>query len=244
MIQTTNIRRVLDRVMRHPMLRDIPFETAVEYVVDFIQLMRCPALFDEKTAVVIVDDWRGELPCDFVEMIQVRRAKPQHCHRWDGFGFGGWPETYRYSGHSFHMSEFKPGPWTGELTYKIQGMVIFTSTRDVDVEIAYRAFATDDEGYPLIPDDAKFLRALDNYIKVQWFTMLFDMGQIPANVLNNAQQEYDWAVGAAQEAMYTPDVDKAETLFSSFKTLLPRNNEHWKAFFDNGSKEMWRTHNG
>ena len=52
MNQTTNIRRILDRVMRHPMMRDIPFETAVEYAVDFIQLMGTPALYDELNALL------------------------------------------------------------------------------------------------------------------------------------------------------------------------------------------------
>ena len=139
------------------------------------------------------------------------------------------------------MSDFKPNEWrTGELTYKTQGMTIFTSTKDLDLEIAYRGFAVDDEGYPLLPDNSSFLRGLENYIKLQWFTILFDMGKISQNILYNAQQEYSWAAGDAQSEFSRLDLDKAETLFNSFKTLLPRNNEHWKTFFTNGSKERWR----
>ena len=242
MIQTTNIRRILDRVMRHPMMRDIPFETAVEYTVDFISLMGTPAIYDEKTAVVKVHDWKGQLPCDFEHMIQVRMAGGQHSRRWLDCcrrpGFVG--PIYRESGHSFHMSDIKPSSlFTGELTYKIQGMVIFTSTKDIDVEIAYRAFRVDDEGYPLLPDNPSFLRGLENYIKLQWFTILFDMGKISAQVMSNTQQEYAWAAGDAQSEFSRLTLDKAETLFNSFKTLLPRNNEHWKAFFTNGAKEAW-----
>ncbi len=242
MIQSTNIRRILDRVKRHPMMRDIPFETAVEYTVDFISLLGTPAIYDEKTAVVVVNDWRGQLPCDFVEMIQVRVAPIQHNGRWSTHG-GIAPLIYRYSGHSFHLSDAKPlAQITGELTYKTQGMVIFTSTKDIDVEIAYRGFAVDEEGYPLLPDNTSFLRGLENYIKVQWFTIKFDMGEISQQVFANAQQEYAWAVGDAQSEFSRLDLDKAETLFNSFKTLLPRNNEHWRAFFDNGAKEVWKRH--
>ena len=228
MIQTTNIRRILDRLMRHPMMRDIPFETAIEYAVDFISLMGTPAMYEEKTAIIPIHDWRGELPCDFEQMIQVRTAS-DHA---PGM-------IYRYSGHSFHMSDNKI-PNTGELTYKIQGMVIFTSTKETDIEIAYRAFAVDEEGYPLLPDNPSFLRGLENYIKLQWFTIQYDMGKISQQVFQNTQQEYAWAAGDAQSELSRLDLDKAETLFNSFKTLLPRNNEHWKAFFTNGSKEIWR----
>ena len=225
------------------MMRDIPFETAVEYTVDFISLVGTPAIYDEKTEIIRIDNWRGPLPCDFVEMIQVRIAPKQHMDCWCGHhAFIGTP-TYRYSDNSFHMSHFKPSTLnTRELTYKIQGMVIFTSPKDIDVEIAYRAFAVDDEGYPLLPDNTSFLRGLENYIKLQWFTMLFDMGKISLAVLQNTQQEYAWAVGDAQSEFSRLDLDKAETLFNSFATLLPRNNEHWKAFFSNGAKEIWKKH--
>ena len=212
------------------MMRDIPFETAIEYAVDFISLMGTPALYDEKTAVVEIKDWRGQLPCDFEHMIQVRAA-----------GFPGRPHgaTYRASGHSFHMSPEKMPVDTNEYTYKIQGMVIFTSTKDTDLEIAYRAFRVDEEGYPVLPDNPSFLRGLETYIKYQWFTVLFDMGKIPQQVFNNVAQEYAWAAGDAQSEFSRLSLDEAETLFNSFKTLLPRNNEHWRGFFTNGSREVW-----
>lgn len=231
MNQTTNIRRILDRVMRHKMLRDIPFETAVEYAVDFIQLMGTPALYNEKTAIVEVKDWRGQLPCDFEQMIQVR-AKDRNPVP-SGM-------IYRESAHSFHMSDSK-GPIDGlSLTYKIQGMVIFTSTKDTDLEIAYRAFAVDDDGYPLLPDNVSFLRGLEAYIKMKWFEMKFDEGTISQAVMDRADREYAWAAGDAQSEFSRLSLDAAETLFNSFKTMLPRNNEHWKAFFTNGSKEVWK----
>ena len=233
MIQTTNIRRILDRAMRHPLMRGLSFETAIEYAVDFMQIMCAPALFDEKTAIVKIDDWRGQLPCDFESMIQVRLAADKK-HKHPG-------PAFRYSGDSFHMSN-DHHHYDPSLTYKIQGMCIFTSTKDHDVEIAYRAFAVDDEGLPLLPDDANFLLALENYIKLQWFTVMFDMGKLPQAVFQNAQQEYAWAAGDAQSEFSRLNLDQAETLFNSFKTLLPRNHEHWKQFFDSGAKEFWKRH--
>ena len=277
MIQTTNIRRILDRVMRHPMMKDMPFESAVEHTVDFIQLMGTPAIYDEKTAIIEVNDWRGQLPCDFEHMNQVRVAPCQHAKRFiveqtvypEGhehdhthsdenhdnlhkiidketvvrFSGGFLPgAVYRYSGHSFHLSPAHVPADAGELTYKLQGMVIFTSTKDVDVEISYQAFATDEEGYPLLPDNASFLRGLETYLKLKWFTVLYEMGKVSENVMQSIKQEYAWAAGDAQSEFSRLSLDEAETLFNSFKTMLPRNNEHWKAFFTNGAKEIWKRH--
>ena len=218
------------------MMRDIPFETAVEYAVDFISFVGAPAIYEEKTAVIPINDWRGELPCDFEHMIQVRVASHQSHRRWGCCPAIVTRPVFRESGHSFHLSDFKPGLLQiADLTYKTQGMVIFTSTKNLDIEIAYRAFAVDDEGYPLLPDNPSFLRGLENYIKLQWFTIMYDMGKISQAVLQNTQQEYAWAVGDARSEFARLDLDSAQTLFNSFKTLLPHNHEHWRAFFTNGS---------
>ena len=231
----------MDRITRHPMMLDIPFETAIEYAVDFIDLLGVPAIFDEKTAVVRVDDWQGDLPCDLVEVIQVRVSPRQHCSRWKSYRFHNTYGTYRASEHSFHLSDFKAdGKDFIDLTYKIQNSVIITSTKGVDLEIAYRGFAVDDEGYPLLPDNASFLRGLEAYIKMKWFEIKYDQGVLPHDVMERVDREYCWAVGDAQSEFSRLDLDHAETLFNSFKTLLPRNNEHWKQFFTMGSKEIWK----
>lgn len=235
MEKTTNIRRVADRIMRHPLLRDVPFETILDYTVDFLQIVGVPSLFEEKTALLHVENYRCMLPCDYVSMIQVRTAK-----KVDGIE----PDhrshiSYRYSTDSFHMSNEKPdvGRYGTDLTYKIQGSVIYTSTKDTDIEIAYNAIATDGEGYPLLPDNPSFLRALEAYVKKQQFTILFDLGKLQPAILQNAQQEYAWAVGDCETEFNRLTLDKAESLFNSWRTLLIRDSEHRHGFFNDGAKE-------
>ena len=230
----TNIGIIMDRISRHPMLKDIPFETMVDYTIDFIQVVGCPAMFEEKTAALHIQDYRALLPCDYVNMIQVRCRHPE------------WPQsrrflTYRYSTDSFHMSHDlkRHAPDIHiDLTYKIQGCMIYTSTREGDIEIAYEAIATDAEGLPLVPDNPAFFKALEGYIKKQWFTILFDMGKIQGPTLQRASQDYAWAVGQCESEFHRLSLDKAESFFNSWKTLLERDTEHWRGFITNGSKEI------
>jgi hypothetical protein len=78
--------------------------------------------------------------------------------------------VFRYTTDSFHMSSHKPK--VTDLTYKIQGNCIFTAPlRDGTIEISYMAMPIDGEGYPLIPDNSAYTRALEAYIKKEWFTM-------------------------------------------------------------------------
>lgn len=215
----------MDRLTRHPLLEDIPFETVVDYAVDFIRIVGTPPSFLEKTQEIEIKDYRGVLPCDFYQIIQARVV--------DGDGKMG---AFRYSTDSFHMSPTKPKH--GGLTYKIQGSCIITSIPDGKIEIAYEALPIDDDGYPLIPDNSSYSRALELYIKVQWFTVLFDTGKISPQVLSNTQQQYAWAVGQAQTDLIRPTIDQMETISNMWNKLLPdRTKDHDSGYLHEGTKE-------
>lgn len=191
-----------------------------------------PSIFLEKTAIVEINEHRGLLPCDFHEMIQVRTNLEKCGHYISG--------VFRYSTDNFHMSDKTHE--SPDLTYKIQGRVIYTSIKEGTIEIAYRAIAVDDEGYPLIPDKSSFTRALELYIKKQCFTILFDLGKINQAVYANVQQEYAFAVAQAQSDLIRPSIDEMQSITNALNTLIPRVNEHSKGFITDGSMERIKLH--
>ena len=73
--QYTNVRLILDKIMRHPLMQDISLETAVDYTVDFMRIVGVPSMFMEKTEVIQIEKYRAMLPCDYYQMIQVRSTK-------------------------------------------------------------------------------------------------------------------------------------------------------------------------
>ena len=220
-----SLKEILDNLLDHPMLREVSFERAVNYTQSFMRIVGCPKIFEEKTAIIEIEDYRGVLPCDFNEIIQVRTHNT--CD--DNY------KVFRYSTDNFHMSENKQDSF--DLTYKIQGNVIFTSMKEGTIEIAYNAFDVDSEGYPLIPDNSAFIRALELYIKKQCFTVLFDLGQINQAVYQNVRQEYAWAVGQAQSDLIRPTIDQMQAITNSLNTLIWRTTEHNNGFVNNGSAE-------
>ena len=222
--QYTNIRLILDKTLKHPLMQDLSFETVVDYTVDFMRIVGVPNMFLEKTVIIEVNNYRAMLPCDYYKVIQIRKP-------------GG--PTFRYSSDSFHMSEYKDfnNRPISDLTYKIQGNIIYTSIEKGEIEIAYKAIAVDDEGYPLLPDNSSFTRALGLYIKKEHFTVLFDTGKIDFRVLENTKKEYSWAVGDCQTEFNRLSLDEAESFYNSWRTLLLRDTEHRTGFINNGTKE-------
>lgn len=222
-----SLLEVLDNILDHPLLKDVSLERAINYTVHFMRIVGAPKMFLEKTAIIDIDSYRGLLPCDYNSMIQVRTHRV--CRNKDY-------KVFRYSTDDFHMSDNKQKSF--DLTYKLQGNVIFTSLKEGQIEISYNAFAVDENGYPLIPDDSAFIRALELYIKKQRFTILFDMGKITPQVLQQTQQDYHWAVGQAQASLTMPSIDQMQSIANSLNTLIPRVTEHRKGFVDNGTQEL------
>lgn len=223
MTKYISIKQILDNIMDNPLLQDLSLERTINYAVRFIQKVGMPSIFFEKTEQLKIENYRGVLPCDFYEMIQVRMNENNSY------------KTFRYSTDSFHMSPNKEESY--DLTYKLQGNCIFTSIKEGTIEIAYRAFNIDKEGFPLIPENGSFEEALELFIKVKHFTILYELGKINPQVLQHAEQQYAWAVGQAQSDLVRLSIDQLQSLTNSWNTLIQRTNEHNYGFKNNGAPE-------
>ena len=222
---------ILDRLLRHPLLNDLNLETAIQYTLDFIGIMGLPNVYVDKIETIDIKEYRGELPCDLISINQVRLHKNGMALRAMTDNFNAYP-THNHEG----------GDWgeRGEPSFKTQGRVIFTSIRHEKVDISYKAIMLDDEGLPLIPDNSTFLKALELYIKKEWFTILFDMGKISPAVLNNTQQSYAFVAGQCNNEFLIPSVNEMEAITNSLNQLIPRTNEFRNGFKNLGDKEYIR----
>ena len=228
MTKYISIKQVLDDLLDHPLLQDLSLERAINYAVHFIQIIGAPNEFEEKTALIDIKDWRGCMPCDYYDIIQVRT-----------YGEGDNSKVFRYSTDSFHYSPNKDSD-TKELTYKLQNNIIYTSLKEGTIEVAYHTIKVDNEGYPMIPENSSFIQALELYIKKKVFTILFDQGKINNAVLQNTQQEYAWYVGQAQRDLNMPTIDQMESISNMWTQLLQRANEHSKGMKSLGKRELIR----
>lgn len=216
--QYINIREALNRVLRHPMLQDVTLEQAIQYTIDFIGIFGLPKFYQDKEEIVHIEDYRGMLPCDLSSIIQVKDCNSKICLR---------SMTDNFSSKDNDSIE---------LTFKTQGNIIYTSFKEGDILVAYKAIPIDKDGLPLLIDNPIFLKALEAYIKREAFTILFDMGKISAAVLQNTQQQYAWLAGQLNSEFLMPSVSEMESIKRSWCSLLQRDSFR-DGFKNNGNQE-------
>lgn len=199
-----SIKQMMDDVLDHPMLEDLPYATAVKYATQFIRTMGMPKLFDTRVDLMHISDYTCKMPCNVYSILHIRNPKTK--------------KLLRKSSSDFDITK----DFTLDPVYKVQGDMIVFSIKEGDVEVSYRTMLTDDEGYALIVDDENFIVALEDYIKVRWFTILFDQGKIPQQVLINAQKDSAWSKGRAKTSLSLPDDEELRNLINLMNELIPR----------------------
>lgn len=220
----TKIQLVLDRVLRHPLLQELSLEAAVQYTIDFISIVGLPAVYEDKVDCVEIKNYRGMLPCDLIAINQVKHGNIYLKGMTDTFG----------SDYNKDIAS--------EETFKTQGNIIYTSFKEGKIDISYKSIPVDEHGFPMIPDNSIFLKALELYIKKEWFTVLFDLGKLNNAVLQNTQQEYAFRVGQLTNEFIIPSVSEMESITGMLNTLIPRVSEFSKGFKTLGVKEYIKKH--
>lgn len=228
-IKYINIREVLSRVLRHPLLQDVTLEEAIQYVIDFIGLFGMPEFYTDKEADIDIEDYRGPLPCDLIEINMVKECKTNIPLR-------SMTSEFNPGGRYYHDVRHEP-------QFKVQNRVIFTSFKCGKIHISYKAIHVDDEGLPMIIDNTKFLKALELYIRCQVFTILFDLGKISQQSLNHTEQEYSWAAGQLEEEFKIPSMSEMQSLTNMLNQLIVRRDEFYNRFEALGNKEHNKIHN-
>lgn len=237
-IQYTNIKRVLDDLTEHPLLRDLTLDQVVRHTIRFISLHGYPKLYRDKQEVVEIKDFRGLLPCDLVSIMQVKDTKTGLCLRSMTDTFTP-DENLRENKPKDLLnniqSEYIPPmeKHVEELAFKTQGRIIFTSFPNGKVEITYKSIPVDEDGFPLLIDNETYLNALEAYIKLKVFTIKFDTGKITAGVLSNAQTDYGWASHLLQSEMTMVSMSEMESITRMLNTMIKP-----VTSFDNGFKNV------
>lgn len=228
-ISYVSIKEILSRLLRHPLLQRLNIEQVVQYTLDFIGIVGMPKFFVDKEVDIEIKDFRGLLPCDLVAINLVKDCKTRRCLRSMTDEFNPREDFHRFS-------------QIVELSFKTHGNIIYTSFKEGDVKVSYKAIPVDEDGYPMLIDNAVFLKALEAYIKKEEFTILFDLNKVTANVYSNVQQQYGWLAGQCQSEFTIPSISEMESIANSWTTLIQNVTSFERGFKDLGDKEHLRLH--
>lgn len=234
------LETIVERVHRDlGFTTDINWVDIAEWIGDAIDITNAPMQYKERITdgvdlpFIVIENGRGELPCDLREIIQTRTCE-------------GIP--LRYSTDSFHYSRHADGcrdlTCESDLTYKVNDNYIFTNFSEGNLEMAFLAFPVDERGYPLIPDDETFKQMTTAYVSERIGRKMWLRDKLSRDKYQHLKQERDWYVGKAQSSTLIPSRDKMESLANQFRRIVTFRNEHNTGFRNLGKQQNIRNHTG
>lgn len=130
---------------------------------------------------------------------------------------------------------------SGTLDYRISGGNIITSIQSGRISISYIAMAVDEDGYPMIINNESYKRALEQYVTVEWYKILFAQNKININAVTMIENDYQWSVARATSSLRTPTYDQMESISRILNSLLPTDS-HKSTFHNLHSLNTLKTH--
>lgn len=220
---------VLERVLRSPLMNGVTKSDLAQDVSEVLTLIGAPLSFKEKSVSLTVKDYRVELPCDLLQIIQTRRKESDRI-----IPMRYASDTFQSSYHVLGSPDFSVNT---ESTYSINGGVLYASFKQGTIEMMYSSIAVDDEGMPMIPDDPKFELAIEYHVKWRYYSILWEQQKISDKVFEHVQQQRDWYIGAANTGALMMNIDQAETFRASMARLIYDNNQAKTGFVNSGQSE-------
>ena len=122
-----------------------------------------------------------------------------------------------------------------DATYKLNDNFIFTNYKDGYVFVAYSAMPVDEDGFPLIPDNKRYIEAVKCFIRWKVDYILWRSDELKKEVYQDSEREWLWYVGSAGNSLRMPNADGMQSLLQAIK-LIPTKYAHDNFFNTLGGK--------
>jgi hypothetical protein len=230
--KTVSVGNILWKVLKQPVVQDLKYEDAAEYAVEYLRLIGAPLAFEDKVNRIKLNNYKSSLPPN---LINIRGIQYSECECEGGIAMG-------YASDIYHTA-INNCEYSGqEYTYITQNNIITTSMKDGWINISYSALATDEFGYPLIPDNESFKVGLEYYIIHRTLEGLWSMGKITDKVFQYYEQKRHYYSAQATNSMAIKNMDQMETMFNALNRMIIDVNPQQTFYKNFGIKEIIKQH--
>lgn len=207
---------------------EINFSDIVEWVGESLSMIGAYSQYVEKQECVEICNYQADLPCDFYKLVDCNyNGKPI---RWATntlislYGCDGCEVPTCCTDESFYISESH----------------IRTSFQEGKLCLLYLAIVTDEDGYPMIPDDVYFDKALKAYCTYMLDRIEFRKGRLPEVAYRDSEKDWLYYCSSARGSANLPNTQQLERMKNLWTRLIPQQNEFNNQFRNLGQQEKRR----
>jgi hypothetical protein len=241
-----SVYEIIEGVYRDSGVREeLDIWDIIEWAGEALELIGAGISYVDLVGEICVKDHKVKLPCNFhsLEQISYKGFPLRLCS--GSFGAisttpNNASTTNYIDGEKVDVDNFPLINKEGEKgeCYYINDNFIVTSFDKGCLLISFKGIKVDKEGYPMVPDEISYKKAIKAYIQTMLDRIMFRKGQMPEAVYRDSQRDWEWYVTQARGKANMPNIDMAENIKNQWVKLKPNMNSYGSFFTDLANPEQ------
>jgi hypothetical protein len=186
----------------------------IEWIGEALSMIGSYAQNKEVSTVLTVANHTVVLPCDFIYPKDITH---------NGKALS-WSTKSAANNYKCDTCNAIPTCCT-DYNFYISDGCLNTSLESGDLCIVYQAIPVDEDGFPLVPDNVYFDKALKAYVTYMLDKIQFRRGLIPEVVFRMSEKDWYFYVNSARGSAYMPDAAQMDRLQKVWVRLIPKPHE-------------------
>lgn len=204
----------------------------IEWAGEALMLIGAYPQFVENISLLEVTNHTAKVPTNFLYLKSVTNSKTGHVLSWNN----------KSAVTNYNCPECKIPTCCTEDNFYIHDCQLNTSLNCGTLCFTYIGLPVDCDGYPMMPDDVYYDKALKAYCTYMLDKIQFRKGTLPQAIFQFSEKEWLWYVGAAKGSANTLDTNAMERIKNVWVRLIPRQNEFRNNFNNLGKPEQRHLH--
>lgn len=224
--QLVSVHTIISSIVRKLNIGDaeVRWQDFIEEMAEGLVQIGSYYQFTEKFACIDIEDYKGELPCDFYKLIRITDHKLYLRNNQTIIGDENQINRNKYTNRDINITHNN----------------ITVSFRNGKLELLYLAIPVDADGFPLVPDDPSFTNALFWKVCCMLSLQGFAFKNPQLKNYDYCKRKWDFYCIQARATANMPDPDMTERLKNNFLRLKTDPNQYLKYFATNGLPETLR----
>lgn len=205
---------------------EIPEDSIVEWCAEALNLIGSYGQYEEVSECITITNGKARLPCGFDKLVDINYNN--HPIYWSTN-----QNKSNYQCNNCNIPACDNG--SCDYTFYINDAYIVTNINNHDdleanLCMVYLGIRTDADGFPLVPDDPYYLKALAAYVTMMLDRQDWRKGKIADKVKLDSEFEWGYYVNSARGSANMPSKAQIEGLKNVMQRLMSRPNQYRTSF--------------
>lgn len=204
--------------------QEIPEDNIIEWCGEALNMIGAYSQYEEISDCLELINGKAKLPCGLYKLVDINyKNNPVY-----------WATNTNANNYQCHNCRIPVCiDQSCKYTFYLNDSYLISNIQEEttsNICIVYLGIRTDEDGYPMIPDDVYYDKALTSYVTSMLDYQEWRKGKVTDKVYKQSEADWLFYVNSARGSANMPNTQQLENLKNIWRRLLPVTNDYKRGF--------------